>query len=730
MRYAARVASASVLRVEVPLLGLWAVLAAILSVIAGSVRDWNAMTDELVYERLAIGVSQFHSPLPHLHGEVVRSLAQLYPLLISPWFSTGYVPGDLVAAHIFNAWLISSACIPAFFLARRVTDRRWAAYLVALVTVCTPWIVYATTLLTEVAAFPAFMWAILGMHRAVTTPSAKNDVLALLGMVVAFFARTQFLSLVAVLPVALLVYEATRAMTPWAGIRNAFTRHRVLVVAYVVLAIGAVALRASGRALTSLSVYGNLHVPIFTQRWPGSVTGHLADLAFGVGVLPLVVGFAWLTANVVRPAAAEAAHAFACITSATAAVILAEIAAWDLGPGTFVIDRFLFYLAPLFVLAFLCALLDRRRPLWSLVLPAALVAYGFAEHLQKSFLWSGQFPLSTDSPIALPYKWFADIGGGSSGASAILAAVTLVTAVAFVVASRFVRPAHLTLALALVAAVGFPADTAYAFAKLFSRDGHAVRPLTQSEAGILDWLDHTVGTDARVTMVPYAVSTAHLVTLKTWRDLEFWNKSVRYAIHYPPGAYADAVIWFPNNEVTFDARTGRASRTLTPFVVQSVGETRFRISGTVRVQRTDVMLIQTTTPWRTDWLTSGLYEDGWTRPHTTAHIRVFPAPGQRGAVTRSLTVQVRAPIDVSQRPFRIAWRQGKVDADANGQSNTMEQLSVCVPPRGYAEVTVSTPQVSDVGPDQSVLDAAPYRRGGILVADISLADEIGRPCKP
>jgi hypothetical protein len=99
-------------------------------------------------------------------------------------------------------------------------------------------------------------------------------------------------------------------------------------------------------------------------------------------------------------------------------------------------------------------------------------------------------------------------------------------------------------------------------------------------------------------------------------------------------------------------------------------------------------------------------------------------------VTRSLTVQVRAPIDISQRPFHVAWRQGKLDADANGQSNTMEQLNVCVPSRGYADVRVSTPQVSDVGPDQSVLEPAPFRRGGILLADISLADEIGRPCKP
>src|SRR5205814_2790879 len=137
-------------------------------------------------------------------------------------------------------------------------------------------------------------------------------------------------------------------------------------------------------------------------------------------------------------------------------------------------------------------------------------------------------------------------GGGKSGASAILVCLTIGTTIAFVVATRFVRPAVLTAVLAIALAVALPADTTYAFAKLFSRDGHAVRPLTQSEAGILDWLDRAVGTDAQVTEVPYAVSSAHLVTLKFWRDLEFWNRSVRYAVRYPPGTYADAVIWFPN----------------------------------------------------------------------------------------------------------------------------------------------------------------------------------------
>src|SRR5215475_10134125 len=203
------------------------------------------MTDELVYERLAISVSQLRSPLPHLHGELVRSLAQLYPALISPFFTTGYVPTDLVRAHVFDAWLMSSACIPAFLLARRVTDRPWAAYLVALVTVCTPWIVYTTTLLTEVAGFPAFMWAMLGMHYAAVRPSWRSDLLAVLGVALAFFARTQFVGLIAVLPAALLVYHASRR-----ELRSAARRHLLLVCVYVVVVIAAAATVLSGHRLS------------------------------------------------------------------------------------------------------------------------------------------------------------------------------------------------------------------------------------------------------------------------------------------------------------------------------------------------------------------------------------------------------------------------------------------------------------------------------------------------
>src|SRR5438128_794358 len=137
-----------ILGLELGVLWLWVALASVLSAITAQVRDWNMMSDELHYERIAISIVQTHSLLPRLHGQLVRSLAQLYPALISPWFVSGYVPEDLRDAHIFNAWLMSSACIPAFLLARRVTGRRWPAYALAALTVCVPWIQYSTVLVT------------------------------------------------------------------------------------------------------------------------------------------------------------------------------------------------------------------------------------------------------------------------------------------------------------------------------------------------------------------------------------------------------------------------------------------------------------------------------------------------------------------------------------------------------------------------------------------------------
>jgi len=51
---------------------LWLALGACLAAVTGRVADWFVMTDELLYERLALSVDRLHSPLPHVHEFAAR----------------------------------------------------------------------------------------------------------------------------------------------------------------------------------------------------------------------------------------------------------------------------------------------------------------------------------------------------------------------------------------------------------------------------------------------------------------------------------------------------------------------------------------------------------------------------------------------------------------------------------------------------------------------------------
>src|SRR5207342_2930208 len=101
----------------------------------------------------------------------------------------------------------------------------------------------------------------------------------------------------------------------------------------------------------------------------------------------------------------------------------------------------------------------------------------------------------------------------------------------------------------------------------------------------------------------------------------------------------------------FDQSTGAANVSPTRIVAEGQKESRFHIAGVTRNVNRQVTLIHATLPWRTDWLTYGLTDDGWTKPGTTARVRVFAQPGQKRAVTRTVTIQIWAPNDVTSRPF-------------------------------------------------------------------------------
>ena len=693
------------------------------------------MTNELLYERRAISAAQSLSPLTRLRGDTIPSYDQLYPLLIAPVFRHGYVPHDLVQAHFLNAWIMSSACIPVFLLARRATGRSWAAYLVALLSVTLPWIFYSDFLLTEVAAYPAFLWGVLGVQAATANPSPRTDVLAVGGIALAFFARTQFAILAIVLPLAILAHELGRVSHGTArarvrdGLLAAVRAHRVLTALYGAFLLVAVLLLAAGRLHEVLGVYGdtisgNL-LPSGTGKW---FLVHMATIALGLGILPYVAGVAWLLANLVRPSGSKELHAFACVGAIAVSLITLQVTIFDVrfGGGLIVHDRYLFYVAPVVLLGFVCALVDRRRPRWSLLLPTALVATGFA------LFYFGIYPiLNSDTPVSDLNDFILRVCNNTvTTAQAALAVTTVMLSLVFVQCAALLRRSHLTALLVALLLLALPAETGYTFVRLFRVNGWSGRPVTLHYGDVIDWIDRTAGTRAKVTMLPYPLVPGDFwQSYPFWRDVEFWNKSVVRAAYITGGIFESTGGTFPKIYLEFNQTTGAANVSPTRFAAEGAHESRFRISGAARPVDHGVRLIDAAMPWRADWLTYGLTDDGWTKPGVTARVRVFAQPGQRRPVSRFLTFQIWTPTDVPSRPYRIASSLEQVAGAATNRHTVFARVRVCVPAHGYAEARVSSSGHSMIyGDMRDLANFSVPRQAGIFLAEIALADELGPPC--
>ncbi|HZC28350.1 MAG TPA: hypothetical protein VE269_01315, partial [Gaiellaceae bacterium] len=618
-------------RVEVPVAVLWLALAGCLAAATTRIVDWFVMTDELLYERLAISIGHTGSPLPRVHGTLISNINQLYPLLLAPIFSHGLVPTSLRDAHALNAFVMSSAAIPAFLLTWRLTRNRWLSYLVAALTVCVPWIVLSSLLLTEVVAYPAFLWAILGLQHVVRTRGARADVLALVGLAVAVLARTQFAVLLVVLPVALLVHAFGSGERAVSGghLRGVATRvvagHRVLAAVYAAIAAAAVALAAAGRLSSVLGTYssaaqGNV-VPAAIGR---SLIDHTGVLALGAGLLPFLVGGAWLLATIVRPSSRDR-HAFAAVAVVAIVAVVFEVSSFDVrfGAGT-VHDRYLFYVVPLLLVAFACAIVERAWPRWSLLLPAALLVGAFAGLPLPRFE-----KLNVDTPVAAIDDGLIGFAGSARSAHFLLAIGTVVMVVLLLQATVLLRRRQLARLLVALTLVALPAETGYAFVKLFDTNGTSGRPITLAQSAFFAWIDKTVGRDAKVTMIPYPLLLQDYGSnVGYWWDVEFWNTAVERDVIYD-GAYSWTPSTFPKEQLRFDPTTGAANLSPSDYVVQAVADARFHVAAaSIVLNYRGALLERPEEPWRVDWMTSGLYEDGWTRRGVATKIKVFAAPTQ------------------------------------------------------------------------------------------------------
>jgi hypothetical protein len=702
-------------RLDLAVVVLWLGLGTGLAVLTSRVSDWYVMTDELLYERLAISIGQLKSPLPRVHDDLIGNVNQLYPLLLAPLFHGRLVPPALHDAHVLNAFVMSSACVPAFLLARRVTESRRAALAAAALSVGIPWIALSSFLMTEVVAYPLFLWTMLALHAAAVSPRLRNDVILLSCLAVATLARTQFAILLVVVPFVLLVNERF-------SVRRTVAGHRALTAAYAAFAVAAVALLAVGRLSDLLGTYSvTAEGDLVPAGMPRSLLEHIAPIGLGLGIIPFVVGVAWLLTTLVSPRTREQ-HAFASVAAVTFVAFLFEVTSYDLRFGAGRLhDRYFFYVVPLILIAFVAMFRDGRWTRWPIFVAGGLLAMAFSVMPVIRF-----HKFNVDSPVAALNEGLLDVAGSVHGAQLLLGLGTVVACALVLLAARVLRPQTLASVLLVIALLAIPAQTGAAFVRLLSKDGTSGRPLTLDQGNVFDWVDRKLGTNAKVTMIPYPIQYAgYWENVAYWWNVEFWNASVRRAVTYED-AFTGTPETFPTIPLTFDRSTGHANVSPSDYVVQGIAETRFHLAGRVLGEDRGAALVRTVRPWRADWMTFDLYRDGWSIPHYDGTIRVFATPGQPEPSMRFLTISVRAPDDVGARSFRVVsnaadWR------GLAGARGTTKQIPVCVPPGRFADLTIHAPHFSPIyGDPRSEASFVSYARsGGVLVTWISLADETG-----
>ena len=299
----------------------------VLSALTTRVADWFAMPNELLYERRAISVAQILSPLPRVRGELVPTFDQLYPVLVAPAFRWGFVPDDLCDAHAAQRVDHVVGVHPGL-PARAAGDRAavGSPYAVAVLSV-----VHAVDRVRVVPAHRGRRLPGLPVGRARDAGLDRGAVAAQRPARPArqsasrFAGRTQFAVLLALLPAAIVAHELGRERGLRRALRVSVESHRLLAAIYGVLAAAGLVLAAAGRLPGVLGVYGatigGTGASVSERIVPGGIGGslveHIATFALGLGILPFVVGVAWLLANLVRPGESRELHAFACIGAIT-----------------------------------------------------------------------------------------------------------------------------------------------------------------------------------------------------------------------------------------------------------------------------------------------------------------------------------------------------------------------------------------------------------------------------
>jgi hypothetical protein len=543
-------------------------------------------TDELEYTQLARSIAE--GGLPARRGEE-HALDSLYPLLAAPAWLLDSTQSAYDTAKYIGVAAMTAAVFPAYALARLLVARRLALF-AATATVAVPAFVYTGLLVSEPLAY---LWSTLALYlfvKALATRRPGWIVLAAGAAVVAPLVRSQLAVLPAVLALAAgwLAWRSDAS----ARLRRNWTRWDHAGVLLLLVGAALAASAVVGHRSLSWNVATRLNKDRLLDYgvWVGGA------LSIGLGILPVLVGLAWLARPAGEPRTPERA-AFRAVFGASVATFLFYAGVKGAYLSTFfasrIYERNVIYLAPLFLVA-TAAWLERPR-----LRPWALAASAVA-------VWSvlAATPLQLDFPyfeapgfggltwLNRTFEWSYETLHGPVLLAALAVSLVLVAAVG---ASRGRVRGVLAGAVALLVVTWSAAGQLEQ-----SAGSRAAGEALRANLGEpVDWLDRRVG-DAEVLYLGQRVGEPTGIHL-----LEFWNRSLRG-------------VW------SMDFTAPGPGPTLTPDVAARDGTLGYQwdgdyvvtdngveVQGDLVERRGPLTLRRIDRPLRLRDFTAGVYPDGW-----------------------------------------------------------------------------------------------------------------------
>ncbi|MEX2195733.1 MAG: glycosyltransferase family 39 protein [Thermoleophilaceae bacterium] len=647
------------------------------------ISQYFVMTDELAYMKQAVAIGEDLLPLTP-SDFWFTSWAQLEPLLAAPAYALLGTTTAFDVVHVLNGLVMASTAIPTYLLARELTLSRLWCYAVAALSVAVPWLALSATILTEVVAYPAFVWAALAMQRAVSDPSPRRDLIALAAIALAVLARLQLAVLAPAFIAAVLIHELAFRGPDHPAPRSRLDRARTALASHWPLAAGTVLAAALVAVLGRDDLFGSYGLVTRGDLLPPGafdVAGDvLAYVAIGIGVIPLALAAAWAAATLVRPLSTER-HAFACVLVAVMVVMLVTVGSFTARFAPAIHDRYLFYLVPLIFIGMVAALLERR----ALVVPP-LVA-GAASAWLVATVTLTPAGANIISPSATFHKVLDGraydvgrlFGNPDLDTTTLLAIVTAVGTAAIALARLRLSRGAVAAAVTSLVLVFCAVQTGYVMREVAASQQD---PSAEFLAG-RGWIDRALPEDARAAAILGVVGSP-TTSAVSWWDAAFWNADLDVLAATGRSESYGQAYWRP---IELDPATGELSGLDSHgHLVMAETDVRFGLRGeTVVAERDGLQILRAPRPYAAGWALLGATTSGGVGIGITAHVRVY---GGGAEARRTLTLSL---VNTSTEP--LSYELETDDGDRRGRVGPSEtatvRVPVRVPSRGYAEVAAT-----------------------------------------